>query len=206
MRTGTSHRGRGAQCHVTELECGALFSCGTASGKLIRICGTQDQSHVDTWSGIQYRFGPETRPPELVYPGEASNSGSTAKGSFLFFSHEEKKGDYRVTVRFTNGAYTYRVYSGTHSGAGVDVDNAAGKVLSDVRCNEAPYMFIDHMRTNLPCDPKNPTGPRVMKSLQRAVMRDRLGVPDLREQRARSSTQSAASSKAARGLRTRALS
>jgi hypothetical protein len=148
MRVGTEVPG----------ECEALFSCGTASGKFIRICGTQDASQVDRWSDIQYRFGPETGPPELVFPEDPSKGLPS-----LFFSHEEKKGDYRVTVRFSNGAYTYRVYSGTQSGAGVQVEDAKGKVLSDIQCNEAPYMFIDYMRTNLPCDLKNPHGAAACK-------------------------------------------
>ena len=139
-------------------ECRALFSCSTESGKLIQICGEQDDSRVDQWTGIQYRFGPQSGPPELVFPEDPDN-GPPA----LFFSHEETKGDYRVSVRFSTGRYTYRVYSGTKSGAGVLVENAAGKALSDVSCNERPEMFIEYMRLNMPCDPKNPHGAAACK-------------------------------------------
>jgi hypothetical protein len=134
-------------------ECNPLFVCGTASGKVIRICGTQDLSDVGKWSEIQYRFGPESGPPELVFPEDPS-----AGLAPLFFSHEDQKGDYRVTVRFTNGPYTYRVYSGTKTGAGVRVDDATGKTRSDIACTERPEMFIDYMRMNLPCDIDNPHG------------------------------------------------
>jgi hypothetical protein len=139
-------------------ECHALFSCGTANGKVIRICGTQDDSQVDRWSAIQYRFGPEDGPPELAFPEDPATASPS-----LFFSHEEAKGDYRVVVRFSNGPFTYRVYSGTHSGAGVRVENAGGKVLSDIPCNERPEMFIEYMRRNMPCDPKNPHGAAACK-------------------------------------------
>jgi alpha-tubulin suppressor-like RCC1 family protein len=148
MRVGTAVPG----------ECYPLFACGTESGKVIRICGTQDPSHVDQWSDIQYRFGPETGPPELVFPEDPSKGPPS-----LFFSHEEKQGDYRVTVRFSNGAYTYRVYSGSKSGAGVEVEDASGKLRSDIQCKERPYMFIDYMRMNLPCDRKNPHGAAACK-------------------------------------------
>lgn len=135
------------------LECNPLFACLTDSGKVIRICGTQNQADVDKWTEIQYRYGPESGPPELAFPEDPS----TAPPS-LYFAHESKKNDYRVTVRFTNGAYTYRVYSSTKTGAGVEVEDAKGKVLSDIRCAERPYMFIEYMRMNLPCDMENPHG------------------------------------------------
>ncbi len=134
-------------------ECNPLFACATRGGKVIRICGTQDPADVAKWSEIQYRFGPETGPPELVFPEDPSTGPPP-----LFFSHAETKGDYLVTVRFTNGAYTYRVYSGTKTGAGVEVDDASGKMRSDIACSERPEMFIEYMRMNLPCDLKNPHG------------------------------------------------
>jgi len=139
-------------------ECSALFACTTDSGKVIRICGAQDESQVDKWSEIQYRFGPESGPAELVFPEDPSKGPPQ-----LYFSHEEKKGDYRVTIRFSNGAYTYWVYSGSQSGAGVQVENATGKVLSDIQCNERPEMFAEYLRMNLPCAPKNPHGAAACK-------------------------------------------
>jgi alpha-tubulin suppressor-like RCC1 family protein len=134
-------------------ECSELFVCTTDIGKVIRICGVQDPADVAKWSEIQYRFGPESGPPELAFPEDPS-SGPPA----LFFSHEEKNGDYRVTVRFTNGAYTYRVYSSTKTGAGVEVEDGKTKTRSGIACNERPEMFIEYMRLNLPCDLKNPHG------------------------------------------------
>jgi alpha-tubulin suppressor-like RCC1 family protein len=139
-------------------ECRVLFSCGTASGKFIRICGTEDESDVAKWSAIHYRFGPETGPPELMYPENPERSAAA-----LFFSHEDLKSDYRVTVRFDNGGYTYRVYSGSESGAGVDVLDAKGRKVSGIACSERPEIYIDYLRTNLPCDPKSPRGAAACK-------------------------------------------
>lgn len=61
----------------------------------------------------------------------------------MFFSNEERNGDYRVTIRFSTGGYTYRVYSGSSSGAGVEVDDAKGIRLSTIQCNGRPVIYID---------------------------------------------------------------
>jgi hypothetical protein len=134
-------------------ECSALFSCQTASNKVIRICGTQNAAEVDKWSEIQYRFGPVNGPPELVFPENPADTKPS-----LFFSHEEKQGDYLVSIRLSHGPYRYRVYSGSESGAGVEVSDAKGKNLSDIRCAERPYMFPAYLQSNLPCDAQNPHG------------------------------------------------
>jgi hypothetical protein len=133
-------------------QCGILFSCETARHKFIRICGQQDENNVDKWSDIQYRYGTEEGTPELVFPRDPSGKPQ------LFFSHEDLKGDYRVSVRFSTGPYTYRVFSGSKSGAGVEVSDAKGKKLSTIECAEVPYMFSDYLRMNLPCDMENPHG------------------------------------------------
>jgi hypothetical protein len=139
-------------------KCRELFSCQTAGGKFIRICGEQDLSNVEKWTGIQYRFGPENGPPELAFPPDPSQ-----QQPLLFFSHEERNGDYRVSVRFSNGAYTYRVFSGSTSGAGVEVRNALGKRLSVIDCGEAPLIYPGYLRQSLPCDPQNPHGAAACK-------------------------------------------
>lgn len=139
-------------------ECTPLFSCQTEGGKFIRICGDQDSADVAKWSDIQYRFEPENGPPELMFPEDPDE----AKPS-LFFSHEEKKGDYVVSIRFSNGGYRYRVYSGSRSGAGVEVDDAKGKKLSNIACAESPEMFPAYLQSNLPCDLQNPHGAAACK-------------------------------------------
>ena len=133
-------------------QCGILFSCETARHKFIQICGDQDQNNVDKWSDIQYRYGPEQGPPELVFPKDPAGKPQ------LFFSHEDSKGDYRVSIRFSTGPYTYRVFSNSESGAGVEVTDGKSKKLSTIQCAERPYMFAEYMRENLPCDIQNPHG------------------------------------------------
>jgi alpha-tubulin suppressor-like RCC1 family protein len=133
--------------------CRVLFACLTESGKEIRICGNQDDSAVDKWTAIHYRYGPESGPPELIFP----KNPETAPPS-LYFADESRGSDYRVSIRFTNGGYTYRVFSGSKSGAGVTVEDAKGKVISNISCAERPEMYAEYLRENLPCDPKGPRG------------------------------------------------
>ena len=121
-------------------ECNPLFVCATERRKNVRICGSQDSSNVGRWTGIQYRFGPETGPPELVFPKEASEAPPQ-----LFFSHEEKQGDYRVTIRFTNGERTRTAC--TPARRGRRSGRRQRKIL-DIGCNERPEMYIDYMRMN----------------------------------------------------------
>jgi len=133
--------------------CQVLFSCQTASGKYIRLCGEQDENDGELWHNVTYRFGPANGPPELIYPG---NQGADKPA--LFFSHTEAGGDYRVTVRFVSGGYTYRVFSGSKSGAGVRVEDTKGKRVASVACIERPELFASYLWKSLPCDRTNPHG------------------------------------------------
>jgi alpha-tubulin suppressor-like RCC1 family protein len=133
--------------------CTPLFSCQTASNKMIQICGVQDEADVAKWTAIQYRFGPEDGPPELAFPKEPWSGRP-----LLFFSHEESRGDYRISVRFSNGGYSYRVFSSSKSGAGVEVANANGKRITIIECAERPLIFVEYLRLSLPCDKQNPHG------------------------------------------------
>jgi len=139
-------------------ECQPLFSCQTGRGKFIRICGQQDPANIARWTAIQYRFGTENGPPELVFPADPSKGSPS-----LFFSHEESNGDYRVSIRFSSGAFTYRVFSGSKSGAGVQVADAMGKKRSTLDCAESPAIFPEYLRLSLPCDPQNPHGAAACK-------------------------------------------
>jgi len=143
-------------------KCNPLFACVTHSGKYIQICGEQNGDDSDKWSNIQYRFGPDHGPPELLFPKDP------AKGEpSLFFSHEMRKNEYRVSVSFTSGIYSYQVYStskGEHEGsAGVTVKDSKGKLLTDIACSERPLIYIDYLRMALPCDMKNPHGAAACK-------------------------------------------
>jgi alpha-tubulin suppressor-like RCC1 family protein len=131
-----------------------LFVCLTNyRGRILQICGDQSDARVDKWSNIQYRFGPESGPPDFVYPPDPAKGARS-----MYFSHEMRGKDYRLTLRFANGGTTYRVFSGTESGAGVEVQDGTGKTLSTISCAERPLIFIDYLRKNVACDLKNPHG------------------------------------------------
>ncbi len=129
-----------------------LFACLTDTGKVITVCGAQGDD-ADVWSGIHYRFGPEKGPPDFVYPADPGSAPPA-----LYFWSQALKKERRMTVRFANGAYTYRVYYGEESGGGVRVEDARGKLISDIPCNERPQVFWEYLEMNLPCDPNNPGG------------------------------------------------
>jgi alpha-tubulin suppressor-like RCC1 family protein len=112
--------------------CQVLFACLTKGGKVIRICGTQDQSDPGKWTGIHYRYGPESGPPDFMFPAKPD----TAPPS-LFFSPDG-------AVRFSNGGYRYRVLDG------VMVQDAKGKTVANISCDERPQMYFDYLKENLP--------------------------------------------------------
>ena len=128
-----------------------LFACITESGKVIRICG--EQSDSDKWTKIHYRFGPDVGPPDLMYPEDPDKAPPS-----LFFFQQPTRGEHLITVRFTNGGYTYRVYYGEESGGGVKVEDANGRIISHISCAERPAIYVEYLEMNLPCDPKNPRG------------------------------------------------
>lgn len=139
--------------------CRELFSCLTGSGKLISICGDQDESNVGKWSAIHYRFGPVNGPPDLMFPADPASAPPS-----LFFSEEKRGRDPIRSIRFSNGAYTYTVtYALSGDGAGVDVKDAKGRKVTSISCAERPEIYDDYLRENLPCDPKSPDGCKTPK-------------------------------------------
>lgn len=132
-----------------------LFSCEAARGKFIRVCAVEEEAGR-RWSQIQYRFGLIEK-PELVFPVDSSKGAS-----LLHFSHETNKGVYELTVRFTNGRFTYKVFSAADRNgagdAGVTVSDQAGKLLTTIDCIERPYVFPAYLRRALACDVANPHG------------------------------------------------
>jgi len=112
--------------------CQVLFACLTGSGKVIRICGTQDQSDVGKWTGIHYRYGPDSGPPDLMFPADPDNAPPS-----LFYAKDG-------SVRFSSGGYRYRVSDG------VMVQDAKGKTVTKIDCAERPQEFSDYLRENLP--------------------------------------------------------
>jgi alpha-tubulin suppressor-like RCC1 family protein len=127
-----------------------LFSCEVKGGKGIELCGEPDERDSNVWSNIQYRFGPSSGPPELMFPPEPADAPPS-----LFFSDESSGGEWRQSVRFTNDGYTYTLSYGDIAG-GVEVRDAKGKLVANVACIERPYVHAEYLRMNLPCDPKSP--------------------------------------------------
>src|SRR4029453_7933059 len=143
----------GAACAV---DCpDSLFTCETdRGGKYVEICATEVVPGRK-WRDIYYRFGAEGQPPELVFPAPPQ------EGANLFlFSHTVVGSEYRVSIRFTSGPYTYTVYSNSaQAAAGVRVVDHAGKVVSHARCIERPHMFPSYLQRALACDAQGPHGP-----------------------------------------------
>jgi len=133
---------------------GALFTCESdRAGKYISICATEVEPGR-RWENIQYQFGAENQAPELVFPVDASKGAS-----LMYFSHVKSGSDYRVSVRFSNGGYTYRVFSTTGPDlAGVSVTDSRGKLISLARCVERPRVFPSYLQRALACDLENPHG------------------------------------------------
>ena len=134
-----------------------LFVCQTdREGKYVQVCAVQEDVG-QRWSHIQYRFGKENEKPELVFPRDASKQPPP-----LLFSHEVVGAEYRVSLRFASGGYTYRIFSHADDRgdgqAGVTISDSKGKVVSTVRCIERSHMFPAYLQRALPCDLKNPHG------------------------------------------------
>ena len=131
-----------------------LFSCETdRGGKNATVCATEKAEGMG-WENIQYQFGKAGEKPELVYPVDPASGASS-----LYFSHTLHGTDYRVTVRFESGGFSYRLYS--HSGqeaAGVQVFDTRHKLVFTARCVERPQMFATYLRRALTCDADSPYG------------------------------------------------
>lgn len=131
-----------------------LFTCETnRAGRYAQICATEVKVG-EVWKDIHYRFGAEGAEPELVYPARPAPGKPS-----LYFSHTLAGTDYRVSVRFVSGGYTYRVYSNSGQGkAGVQVSDGKGNVVSNARCIERPHMFPSYLQKALACDEETPYG------------------------------------------------
>jgi hypothetical protein len=131
-----------------------LFSCETnRKGKFIQIRGIEEGAG-QKWSDIQYSFGRDHEAPEMVYPSDPAN-GATS----LFYSHTNVKFQYKISIRFSTGDYTYRVFSYSDGfDAGVMVSDAKGRQVNKIRCIERPYLLAAYLQRTLACDLKNPYG------------------------------------------------
>ena len=87
--------------HCTRIE-RIVFSCATASKKVISLCASRPPRTPAT---MQYRFGPPTQ-LELVYPRDDGPLREHFRGSRLMYA-----GGGGAWIAFDNGGFTYFVYT-----------------------------------------------------------------------------------------------
>lgn len=141
----------------------ALFACETErAGKHIFVCGYRNDTGQG-WNGARYLFGKEGE-PELTFPPQAEEAKKR-----LFFSHHWKGPEYRYSIRFVSGSYTYRLEGAQRikdsvmnpdnvDVAGITVTDKAGKRVARIDCAERPLAYTDDLRQALGCDTTTPLG------------------------------------------------
>jgi hypothetical protein len=119
----------------------AYFSCKTANGRWISLCGTSPQT-------LHYRFGkPGTI--ELLYPGP----GSENRSPFLF-AHYKRYQTERREVTFRNGNTDYAVFDYSEfrkRRAGVRVTTEAGRE-KEFLCTGKVTSQLQELEGKLQCD------------------------------------------------------
>jgi hypothetical protein len=141
----------------------ALFSCATENEKRsIAVCGQPDGN--GGWLGAYYEYATE-KGVELSFPKDPAQSRRK-----LFFSHYFQNGLYRMSLRFDNGPFTYRLFyrdnppstkedtvNGPYAGIEVLKKN---KIIAAISCGERPANYSDDIRKVSACDSSNPYGKR----------------------------------------------
>ncbi|MFO1418187.1 MAG: hypothetical protein U1E83_05905 [Methylotetracoccus sp.] len=117
------------QTHCSAEEA-TVFSCHTANGKLLSVCGSRALSAGTGY--VQYRFG-KAGSPELLIPERTSTraAGEIGAGTMSY------SGGGGAFLRFRRGTHAYVVYTaigrGWGSRAGVVVERQ-GRAVAEVRC------------------------------------------------------------------------
>jgi hypothetical protein len=93
---------------------------------VLTSCATEVEPGT-RWADVQYRFGAEGRPPELVFPKDPAKGASS-----MFFSHESH-GKVLSTVRCIERPYMFPSY--LQRALACDLENPHGKTA----CGDAPY-------------------------------------------------------------------
>lgn len=106
-----------------------LFSCRTASGKIISVCAPRELSATAGY--LQYRYGAKGA-PELIYPPTRDALRDILESGTLMYA-----GGGGAYLRFKRDDYGYVVYTalgrGWGSRAGVAVEKGR-RLVGDVRC------------------------------------------------------------------------
>lgn len=97
-----------------------VFSCGAGKTKTVSVCASPDLTRTEGY--MQYRFGMPGKTPGLVYPATKAHPGSYFLSRTVAYA-----GGGAAYLKFTNGEYTYVVFTGIGRGwekEGVAVENA----------------------------------------------------------------------------------
>jgi len=128
-----------------------VFSCATTNAKLISLCSSSTLTPSDGY--LQYRFGPGNK-PELVYPATRGHPSKHFQFGSLFYS-----GGGGEFLKFSNGEYTYILFSALIKGegdkAGVVVSKA-GKRIAYLPCKGGTQVEMapdDFEKIKIPRDP-----------------------------------------------------
>jgi hypothetical protein len=119
------------------------FSCQTARGKAIALCGRDNRF-------VQYRFGKRGK-IELQFPASVDSPETLRYASYMRFETES----YEVT--FTSSGVRYSIFDyteGKERSAGVRVTNASGNEVV-VACAGKIYSRLSQLESRLPCDADN---------------------------------------------------
>jgi len=109
-----------------------IFSCTTSRQKVISLCASF--TLTSTAGYVQYRFGTPGQEPELVYPITPEHPKQHFQSGTLTYS-----GGGGAYVKFTQGEYTYVVFTGIGRGwakEGVVVQQS-GKQIAYLPCQGA---------------------------------------------------------------------
>jgi hypothetical protein len=119
------------------------FSCQTARGKAISLCGRADRF-------VQYRFGKRGK-IELRFPTSVDSPETLRYASYSRFETESYE------VSFDSSGATYSVFDyteGKERSAGVRVIKASGDETV-IACASKIYSRLSELESRLPCDEDN---------------------------------------------------
>jgi hypothetical protein len=119
------------------------FSCQTARGKSIALCGSGDRF-------VQYRFGKRGK-IELRFPTSGASPETLRYANFARFETE----NYEVTFESLGAHYAVFDYTeGNEHSAGVRVNKSSGQEVL-IKCSSRIYSRLSQLESRLPCDRDN---------------------------------------------------
>lgn len=135
------------------------FSCSTAGGKIISICGIPANTVAKNTKNLQYRFGRKGS-IELIFPKTMTKDGNS---KFFYNHYFRAKTDY-YQIGFVNKDHEYRVYrnyEGELSNIikyGVEVKSTKTFLENTVSCAASIVDHLSGLDGSLRCDKDNALG------------------------------------------------